>query len=236
MDCDKGEDYGLFRSSVDRTPNVQELNTYNDLVVNMMGYFEELRERVRRILESEGGLGKDDDIGEDVLQDELISRTLELLHQLMKLELFWVLEYSFDKSSKANNLLSQLIETLLYIFQYEKFELKFVKAHNNSWKENVKQALIRKNAKNQLSLSIPFGLGGKKTVEEEGEEGKSDGQVMNEQHLYSNSVMRGYLKFMNGLQSYNYMDPGVVENEMKVKLQICEILERYLDMRQNFMI
>lgn len=32
-------DYKVFKSSVDGTSNVQELNTYNDLVFNLKGYY-----------------------------------------------------------------------------------------------------------------------------------------------------------------------------------------------------
>lgn len=94
----------------------------------------------------------------------------------MRLELFWVLEYSFDKSQPSNTLLSTLVETLLYIFQYEKFQLKFVKAHNFSFKDNVKNALTKKNQKNQLvSINInPFGNNKPKVDEDDAEEGKGD--------------------------------------------------------------
>lgn len=79
-ECDQSEDYGLFKSSVDNTPNMQELNTYNDLMINMMAYFEWLREAIKMELETEGGINKDDDIGRDILHEELISNTMELLY------------------------------------------------------------------------------------------------------------------------------------------------------------
>lgn len=59
---------------------------------------------------------------------------------------------------------------------------------------------------------------------------------MNEQYLYMNPVMRGYLKFYSSLQGYNYMNPKLVQNEINLKLKICDILDRFLDMRQNFML
>jgi inositol 1,4,5-triphosphate receptor type 1/inositol 1,4,5-triphosphate receptor type 3 len=43
--------------------------------------------------------------------------------------------------------------------------------------------------------------------------------------------MRGYIKFANKLQSFNYMDVKHFENEVNVKVNICDILDRILDMR-----
>lgn len=47
--------------------------------------------------------------------------------------------------------------------------------------------------------------------------------------------MRGYLKFANRLNAFNYMDPKFVQNELQVKLKICDIFERLLDLRQNYL-
>lgn len=41
----------MFRSAMDGTSNIQELNTYNDLVQNLMGYYKKLKLKLKDIIE-----------------------------------------------------------------------------------------------------------------------------------------------------------------------------------------
>lgn len=59
---------------------------------------------------------------------------------------------------------------------------------------------------------------------------------MNEQHLYLNPVMRGYLKIQSRMQIFNYMDPIWVANEVQLKIKICDIFEYLLDLRHDFLL
>jgi hypothetical protein len=95
-----------------------------------MVYFDkEIYVDVRREVEGLGGSGADSSMGSDLLKNELISDSTALLFLLLRLDLFHVLQYSFPKAREARTIYAELLKIMLYIFQYEKFELRFVKAH-----------------------------------------------------------------------------------------------------------
>lgn len=75
-ECDRKEDFMVFKSTVEKAPNIQELNTYLDLTNNMMSYFVQLKNDLGHLIEDKNA---EDDIGEDILKKELISITCEIL-------------------------------------------------------------------------------------------------------------------------------------------------------------
>lgn len=86
-----------------------------------------------------------EDVGDDLLSDELILNSTMILQRILKLQLLWVLEYSlqsFEEARiiKAEDFIKEIVGVLLYIFQYEKFEMAFVRAHTLSAEQFVKKA------------------------------------------------------------------------------------------------
>ena len=43
--------------------------------------------------------------------------------------------------------------------------------------------------------------------------------------------MRGYLKLSAKIQTFNFLDPKYIENEVQLKIKICDFIEHLLDMR-----
>jgi hypothetical protein len=85
-------------------------------------------------------------------------------------------------------------------------------------------------------MKLPFGGSKSLVVEDEVEETRAEAQVGGENSLFLNPIMRGFLRFSNRLQEFNFMDPKHVENELEVKLRVCNVFERLLDLRQNFLL
>lgn len=82
-----------------------------------------------------------------MLSDELILNSTHIFERILKLELLWVLDYSLEggaRVEKPAQFISELVEILLYIFQYDKFELNFVKAHVQTLNGRIKTALEKK--------------------------------------------------------------------------------------------
>jgi inositol 1,4,5-triphosphate receptor type 1/inositol 1,4,5-triphosphate receptor type 3 len=55
--------------------------------------------------------------------------------------------------------------------------------------------------------------------------------------MYTNPLMRGFIKLENELQSttINVEDNGSNQLEIKIKLTLCDIMDRFLNMRQNYL-
>lgn len=55
-------------------------------------------------------------IGDDILKNELIPITCEILDKIINLQLFWILEYSFNKGIETKKTIAKMVQILLYIF------------------------------------------------------------------------------------------------------------------------
>ena len=54
---------------------------------------------------------------------------------------------------------------------------------------------------------------------------------MDDNHIWKNPIMRGYIKLNNQLESLTYEDAHLLESEITIKLKICEVLDYFLDQR-----
>lgn len=97
-EIDVAPDLKVFKSSVDGSSNIQELNTYNDLIWNLVNYYRTLRGNLKNLIEPEKTeqIGNDIvvEIGDDILSQELILQSTVILEKVMKLQLVWVVDYS----------------------------------------------------------------------------------------------------------------------------------------------
>ena len=54
--------------------------------------------------------------------------------------------------------------------------------------------------------------------------------------MYTNPLMRGFIFLKNKLEAANKEDNNMSPIEVELKLKICDILDHFLDMRQDFLI
>jgi inositol 1,4,5-triphosphate receptor type 1/inositol 1,4,5-triphosphate receptor type 3 len=54
--------------------------------------------------------------------------------------------------------------------------------------------------------------------------------------MYSNPLMKCFIKMNNQLEALTHEDSNTDNSELKLKLTICDIFEYFLDMRQEYLI
>lgn len=59
---------------------------------------------------------------------------------------------------------------------------------------------------------------------------------VDDNQLFSNPVMRGFIRLNNQLGALTYEDSKLMQTEISIKLKICEIIHRFLDERQQTLI
>jgi hypothetical protein len=47
--------------------------------------------------------------------------------------------------------------------------------------------------------------------------------------------MRGQIKLHNSLEEMNYSDSSGYLNEIKIKIKVLDVLEKFMDLRQNYL-
>lgn len=54
--------------------------------------------------------------------------------------------------------------------------------------------------------------------------------------LFNNPIMKGFVKLNNLIETIMYADNESIEIENKIKVKICEILDRFLCFRQDYLL
>lgn len=54
--------------------------------------------------------------------------------------------------------------------------------------------------------------------------------------LFRNPIMRGFIRLNNTLENMSYQDETRLKLEIDIKLKICDIFQRILDQRQDYLI
>lgn len=83
-----------------------------------------------------------------------------------------------------------------------------------------------------LNLNNIFGSDEEQKSDTEDEEQIDDG-IVDDVQMYTNPLMRGFIKLENELQSTILIreESGSNQLEIKIKLTLCNIMDRFLDMR-----
>lgn len=235
-----------------------EINMYKNLVEDMMRYFGGIRDQIEMELQDSYRVISDQQIkpqenpklrlgykGQNFLNDQLLVNSLELLQTLLRLNLFECL-----------NIQDNYCEIVYYcqvLFSYFRNNIPFTIYTAMSYKNRVNQKFQEKrdkldSLKNIMKLGAKIGkMGGnlvsnmglnmgRKKEDEAFEDVGLDTPENDDSEMYRNNVMRGYIVINNQLEQVQFDDPRTYELELQAKMRICDILEHFLDMRQDFLI
>lgn len=182
---------------------------------------------------------------ESVSQEELLLNSMNVLHLILELDLFTILD-QFGK-------FSQIINILITFLRYDKKNIKFAQMIISTQEKEMEGRKERKKEKkDMLSLGVmknmnPFAMM-KKMVnfvkqeteeeEEEAEENEDEDfdNKLDDAQVYTNPLIRGYIKLNNQLEELCHEDFQQNPLETQLKLKICDILDFFLNLRQDFLL
>ena len=72
--------------------------------------------------------------------------------------------------------------------------------------------------------------------EDDEDDDDEEGVQVDDAQLYTNPLMRGFIKFYNLLENVKEDDSGMALTEIQLKLKLCDMIDHFLDMRQDFLL
>ncbi|EGR30674.1 MIR domain protein [Ichthyophthirius multifiliis] len=166
-----------------------------------------------------------------------------MLNLLLELNLFNILGRQKDYFL--------IVQYLIKLIAYDKINIIF---SSTSYYQAYESSVERQNQKNKLmNMKINVNINLNKDMfnifqendEEISEQDESNLQYgilnsnqckIDENLLYNNPLMRGFLKINSSLHSLGIDDNDKLNMDIKIKLQICDIFEQFLNMRQDYLI
>ncbi|CAD8068825.1 unnamed protein product [Paramecium sonneborni] len=246
--------YCNLYKSIDKATEANQVNVYTSLIEDLFKYLQENKQQIIQALDTKdsGDDNKDYDAidGNDeqsLLMNELLYNSCQMMQLVLELDVFSFL----DKES--NFFYKQIIDIVIHYFFYDFSQLPLMRCVYKVQKQEITQRKQRKEVNplgiglnlgaNLISMANPmnlnlniFGSDEEQKSESEDEEQMDEG-IVDDVQMYTNPLMRGFIKLENELQNSlsTREETGSNQLEIKIKLTLCDIMDRFLDMRQNYL-
>ncbi|CAD8132784.1 unnamed protein product [Paramecium pentaurelia] len=243
--------YCNLYKGIDQVAENQHMDLYKPLIEDLFRYLQDVRNQIVHALDQKdnGENNKDYDVleGNDeksLLINELLYNSCQMMQLVLELDVFTLLD------KEPNYYYQQIIDIVVHFFFYDFKQLQLMRSVYKQQKNEINQRKQRKdnnplnlganliNMANPMNLNLNniFGSDEEQKSDTEDEEQIDDG-IVDDVQMYTNPLMRGFIKLENELQSTILIreESGSNQLEIKIKLTLCNIMDRFLDMRQNYL-
>ncbi|CAD8103545.1 unnamed protein product [Paramecium sonneborni] len=246
--------YCNLYKGIDQILENQHMDLYKPLIEDLFRYLQEARNQVVHALDQKenGENNKDyhqlEGDEKSLLINELLYNSCQMMQLVLELDVFTLLD------KEPNYYYKQIIDIVIHFFFYDFKQLQLMRSVYKQQKNEINQRKQRKdnnplgiglnlganliNMANPMNLNLNniFGSDDEQKSDTEDEEQIDDG-IVDDVQMYTNPLMRGFIKLENELQSTILIreETGSNQLEIKIKLTLCDIMDRFLDMRQNYL-
>ncbi|EGR27735.1 MIR domain protein [Ichthyophthirius multifiliis] len=178
----------------------------------------------------------------DICSSVLLLTVTEMLDLLLQLDVYEIVQKEDD--------FADILHCLLRILQYDKNNIKFMAAmylqeknsQNNKQLTDVVQNLtsgfcgITDFFKNLIELIASS----ENNKDQDGDAHQNSGMFefssIDDNLLFKNPIMKGFSALNNYLESIIHEDSYLIQNEIQLKMKICDVLNKFLYFHQNYLI
>ncbi|EAR98945.2 MIR domain protein (macronuclear) [Tetrahymena thermophila SB210] len=181
-------------------------------------------------------------MGVQILNEDLLYQSVNMLNLLIDLDVFNIMSRIQD----YENIIQYLLKILIYdrmniaFSSTAYFNAKGISEQKQDSKKNVLKKLV--NIEGLIKLDDLNIFDDDENDENEEEEDENIDEInkasskIDENQLYHNPLIRSYLKMNSLLESQIQSEEDGTQLEINIKLQICDLFDKLLDMRQDYLI
>ncbi|KAL4438400.1 hypothetical protein ABPG74_009439 [Tetrahymena malaccensis] len=174
---------------------------------------------------------------------EVLQTIMDLLDLLLHLNIYSIVDKEVD--------FSEILSFLLRILQYDRIGIKFMSAFYLTEMNSSKKKLEQQNAAALSNIAGGFCDGLTKLfkllsdlIQPQSKSSNQDDQdgnifefrTVDDNMLFNNPIMKGFVKLNNLIETIMYADSESIQLENKIKQKICEILDKFLSFRQDYLL
>ncbi|CAD8059333.1 unnamed protein product [Paramecium primaurelia] len=248
--------YCNLYKSIDQANEAHNMGLYTSLIEDLFKYLQDNKQQIILALDTKDNNDNNKDYDaldandeKSLLINELLYNSCQMLLLVLELDVFSLLD------KEPNNYYKQIIDIVIHYFFYDFTQLPLMKSVYKVQKSEITQRKQRKEVNplgiglnlgaNLMSMANPMNLGLNLNLFGSDEEQKSESDddeqidegIVDDVQMYTNPLMRGFIKLENELQNalVTREETGSSQLEIKIKLTLCDVMDRFLDMRQNYL-